>query len=81
MHVVIDVGPGGDDPVHEAGLHQRNERRVPESRGGERAADGEPHRYVRLQHLVREDVARLPKPGRVVGEEELIHKRIHPDAR
>jgi len=70
----------GHDPVHETGLHERNERRVPEAGGSERAADSETDRHIGVQHLVRKNVAGFAKPSRVVGEEELVDKGIDPDA-
>ena len=51
VRVVIEIRAGRDDPVDEAALDQRNERRHAEAgrreRAGERHADG----HVGLEHL------------------------------
>ncbi len=32
VHVMVEVGARGDDPVHESGFHEGNERREPQTR-------------------------------------------------
>ena len=59
---MVEIRARGDDPVDEAGFDKGHERGVAKPRRGERAADGEADRDVRLQHLVSKDVAGLAKP-------------------
>ena len=78
MRVVVEVRAGRDDPVDEARLDERDERRHAEprrrERAGERQADGD----VGLEHLLREELARLAQPRRVVGEERPVDQIAQP---
>ena len=77
VRVVIEVRAGRDDPVDEARAHERDERRDAESRRRQRAGEREADGHVRLQHLPREELARLAQTPRVVGQESLVHEVGH----
>ena len=72
--VVIQIGAGRDDPVHEPRLHQRDE--TAHAKAGRRHRAGERHadRHVRVEHPLGEELAALAEPSRVVGEEGVLHQ-------
>ena len=72
MRVVIEIRAGRDDPVDEAALDERNERRHAESGRRERAGERHADRDVGLEHLLREQLARFAQTRRVVGEEGVV---------
>ena len=53
MRVVVEVRAGGDDPVDEARLDERDDRRHAESRRRERAGERQADGDVVLEHLSR----------------------------
>ena len=69
VRVVVEVRARRDDPVDEARLDERDDRRHAQPRRRERAGEGEADRDVVVQHLLGEELAGLPEPRRVVGEE------------
>ncbi len=72
--VVIEVGARGHHPVHEAGLHQRDDGGHPEPRRREGARKAHPDRAVRLEHLPGEEQTAVPEPAGVEGQERLVHQ-------
>ena len=69
VEVVVEVRAGGDDPVHETGLHQRDDGGGAESGGGQRAGERQADGAVLGEHLVGVQAAGFPEAGGVVGLE------------
>ena len=72
MGVVVEVRPGRDDPVDEARLHQRNQRAHAESRRRHRPGEAHGDGHVGFEHPPGEELAGLPQPAGVVGQEGLV---------
>ena len=70
--VVVEVRTGGDDPVHEAGFHERDEAALAEARGGERAGERQADEAVAGEHFLREELRGLAQAAAVVGEHRLV---------
>src|SRR5262245_46375811 len=68
MEIVIEVGAGRDEKVDQSSIHQLDETSTQASRS-EGTGHGEPDSSVVLwiEHLVREDFARLGQARRVEG--------------
>ena len=60
MGVVIQVGAGGHDPVHESSLYQRDHRGHPQAGRRERSRDTHSDGGVVRQHSLGEEMAGLP---------------------
>ena len=73
MRVVIKVGARRNNPIDEARLNQRNQRRDAQARRCERAGECHANRDVRLEHLLREELTRFTQAGCVVGDEGVIN--------
>ena len=58
VEVVVEVRAGGDDPVDEAGLDQRDDARSSPAGGRQRAGEAHADGHVGLEHLLREQPAR-----------------------
>ena len=69
MEVVVEVRAGGNNPVHETGLHQRDDGGAAQTGGGECAGESEADRAILGEHLFREQAAGLAEAGGVVGLE------------
>src|SRR5262245_15134500 len=67
MRVVIKIGAGGDDPVDEAGLDQRNDRRNAETRGRQSAGQSQADGDVVIEHALGEELSAFTQPRGVVG--------------
>ena len=78
MEIVVQIGAGGDDPIDEARLEQRDNGGAAEAggckRAGERQADG----AVIREHLTAEEPAGLTQAGGVVGLEGAVDEIGHP---
>ena len=70
--VVIEIGAGRDDPVDESRLHQRDQAAHAEP--GRRHGTGQGHadRDVGLEHALGEELAALPQPAGVIGQEGVV---------
>ena len=60
VHVVVEVGAGGDDPIHEAGLDERDDAGAAHAGGRERAREAHADGDVGAEHLLGEELAGLP---------------------
>jgi len=74
MGVVIQIRAGGDDPIHEAGLDQRDQARLAEAGGGGRAGEADADEAVVRQHFLREELRRFAQPPAVVSEHDLVNE-------
>ncbi len=75
VEVVIEVGAGADHEVHQPAVDELDKAAAKPCRGesaGNRQPDGRIGR--RIEHLAREDVARLRQPGGVEGLEAAVHE-------
>ena len=70
--VVIEVGPGADDPVDEAGLDQRHQARGAQPRRRQRPGQRQADHGVVGEHLGGEQAAGLAQAAGVVGQERLL---------
>ena len=72
VHVVVENRAGGDDPVDEAGLDERNDGGAAQAgrrqRAGEAHADGD----IGLQHLLGEKLAAFLETRAVVGQKGVV---------
>ena len=64
VEVVVEVRAGGDDPVHEARFHQRDDGGGAEAGGGQRAGERQADGAVVGEHLVDVKSGRLRRGGR-----------------
>ena len=69
VEIVVEVRAGGNDPVHETGLHQGDDGGGAETGGGQRAGERQADGAFVGEHLVREEAAGFPEAGGVVGLE------------
>ena len=72
VQIVIKIRAGGDDPVHEAGFHERNEADFPKARRRERAGEAHADEAVVRQHLFGEQLRRFAQAPAVVSEKGLV---------
>ena len=70
--VVVEVGAGGDDPVHEPGLDQRDQAAHAQPGGGQSPGERQADRAIGLEQLAGEDLADLAQPAGVVAQERVI---------
>src|SRR5271157_4283531 len=70
--VMVEVGAGGDDPVHEPGRDQWNQAAHAQPGRSERAGDGQADGAVWFQELAGENLADLAQSPRVVAQEGMI---------
>ena len=74
VRVVIKVCAGGDYPVDEAGLDQRNQSGHTQARGRQSAGQGYADSNIRLQHFLREEPTRFAQAGSVIGQESTVNQ-------
>ncbi len=72
VQVVIEVGAGGDDPIDEAGLHQRDETRFAQAGRRERAGEAQADEAVAREHFVGQEFGGLAETAAVVSEEGAV---------
>src|SRR5436309_1979861 len=72
VQIVIQVCSGGDDPIDEAGFHERDEARFAEARRRERAGEAHPDEAVVGQHFFDEQSGRFTETPAVVSQETLV---------
>ena len=77
VRIMIQVGPGGDQPVHEPRFHQGNETAHAEPRWRHSAGEGHSHRDVGLEHPLGEELAAFPQPAGVVCQEGVVDQLGH----
>jgi hypothetical protein len=70
--VVVEVRAGGDDPVDEAGLDERDDAGDADAGGGEGAGQGHADRDAVADHLLGEEAAGVAQAAAVVGEEMAV---------
>ena len=74
VHVVIEIGAGGHNPVHETGLDERHDGRATHARWRERAGEAHADGDIRSEHFLREELAAFLEPRAVVGEKGFVHQ-------
>ena len=72
MGVVVQIGPGRNDPVDEPGFEQRNDGAHPEPGWGHRAGQAHPDRHVGFEHPPGKEVAGFLEPPRVIGQKRVV---------
>src|SRR5262245_42689765 len=74
MGVMVEVGAGGHDPIHESHFDQRDERR--DTQAGRRQCARKSHAYcdIFVEHLLSKKVARLSQSSSVVRTKHLINQ-------
>ena len=72
VHVVIQIRAGGNDPVHETRLDQRDDAGAAEAGRRQRAGDAHADGHIGVEHAVGEKLAGFLEPRGVVGEENLV---------
>ena len=70
--VVIEIRPGGDDPVDESRLDERDDARHPQPGRCQRPAQTDADRHVLREHALAEQLGRLAQPCPVVSEESAV---------
>src|SRR5205823_929932 len=70
--VVIEIRPGGDDPVDESRLDERDDARHPQPGRCQRPAQTDADRHVLREHALAEQLGRLAQPRPVVGEKGAV---------
>src|SRR5207237_3949700 len=70
--VVVKVGARRHDPIDKSRPHERNDRGHANARGSHCPGEAHSHGDIIGKHLLREELARLAKPRRVVGSECLV---------
>ena len=77
VHVVIEIGARRYDPVHKAGIDERNNGRRSKPGRSHRARQAHADRDLRLQHFLREQPARFLQPAGVVCQERVVYQVRH----
>ena len=72
MQIVIKIRARGNNPVHEAGLHQRNQTGFSQAGRSQRAGQAHADEAVVRQHFFREQLGRFAKTSAVVSQKRLI---------
>src|SRR5271157_4554235 len=72
VSVVVQIRSGGDDPVHESRLDQRNQAAHAQTGGGQGSRDRQADRAIRLEKPASEDLADLTQPPRVVAYKRVV---------
>ena len=73
VQVVVKIRAGGNDPVHESRLDERDDAGAAEAGGRERTGNAHADGHVRRKHPFGEKLARFLEPRGIVGEEHLVN--------
>jgi hypothetical protein len=74
MQIVIKIGPGGNDPIHEPRAHQRDQARFAQAGRSQGARQAQADDAVVGQHFFRQQFGRLAQASAVVGQERFVHQ-------
>ena len=72
VQIVIKIGAGGNDPIHEPRAHERNQARFAQAGRRQRAGQAHADQAVARQHFFRQQLGRLAQAPAVVGQKRLI---------
>ena len=75
--VVVEVGPRGNDPVHETCFHERDEGGGSKARRGQCTGKGQSDRDVIVENLLGEKLARLSEAAGVISVEAVVDQLRH----